>query len=325
MVLSSQLAADPLLGMSERVTIIIPCYNAERWIGQSIESALRQTWHDKEVIVINDGSSDGSPAVAKSYQNRGVRVLDQTNRGAAAARNTGLKEARGSFVQFLDADDLLAPDKIERQMRLLAGGSGRRIASGEWARFQSDPNEGVFAPHSNWRDLGGVEFLQSNYEEIDMMHPGAWLAPRALLDRAGPWNESLSLNDDGEYFARVVLAAESIVFCAGARSYYRSNLSGSLSGRTDQRALESLYRSTELILQHLLASDISPRTRSAAAYAWKWISFELYPGAPELSRRAECHSHDLGGSSRPFPAGGRFQLASKFLGWRLAKRWVLRS
>jgi len=309
--------------MADLVSIIVPCYNAERWLGQALDSVLAQSWAPTEVIVVNDGSRDRSLTVAQGYESQGIKVINQPNRGASAARNAGLRVARGAFVQFLDADDLLAPDKIELQMRFLAGGNGRLLASGEWARFQLDPNEGVFAPHSNWRDLGGVEFLQSNYEEIDMMHPAAWLAPRALLDRAGPWNESLSLNDDGEYFARVALAAESIVFCTGAKSYYRSNLDGSLSGRTDRRALESLYRSTELILQHLLASDTSPRTRSAAAYAWKWIAFELYPGAPELSRAAEQHSRQLGGSNRPFPAGGRFQLAAKFIGWRAAKRLIL--
>ncbi len=308
--------------MTPRVSIIIPCYNAERWVAATLESALAQTWPEKEIIVVNDGSTDGSAAAARAFAARGVRIIDQPNRGASAARNTGLRAARGDFIQFLDADDLLAPDKIAPQARLLAAGDGTRLASGAWARFESDPASAVFTSFPNWRDLTGVEFLQLHYEEFCMMHPAAWLAPRALLDRAGPWDESLSLNDDGEYFARVMLASRGIVFCAEARSYYRSNLSGSLSKRTDARALESLYRSVELTLAYLLAADRSPRTVSAAAYAWKWAAFELHPGAPELSRQAEEACRRLGGSDRPFPAGGRFQLASRLLGWRLAKRLV---
>ena len=153
-----------------------------------------------------------------------------------------------------------------------------------------------------------------------MMQPGAWLAPRPLLEAAGPWNESLSLNDDGEYFARVMLAAERIVFCRAALTYYRAHAGNRLSARRDRRALESLFRSVELTTGHLVATDTSARTRAAVAYAWKWTAFELYPGAPDLAERAEAASRQQGGSARPFPAGGRFQFAARFLGWRLAKR-----
>jgi glycosyltransferase involved in cell wall biosynthesis len=307
--------------MTALVNIIVPCYNAGPWLAETLESALAQTWPEKEIIVINDGSRDDSLDIARRFEPRGVTVVDQPNRGASAARNHGLRLARGDFVQFLDADDLLAPEKIERQMHLLQSRGGSHLASGAWARFDSDPANAFFAPFTNWRDLGGVEFLQLHYEESCMMHPAAWLASRTLLDRAGPWNETLSLNDDGEYFARVMLASPGIVFCAEARSYYRSNLPGSLSKRADRRALESLFRSVELTLDHLLAADSTARTRAAVAYAWKWAAFELYPGAPELSRTAEANSLRFGGSPRPFPAGGRFQVAARLFGWRLARRF----
>jgi glycosyltransferase involved in cell wall biosynthesis len=307
------------------VSVIIPCHNAEPWLAPAIESVLAQTWPDREVIVIDDGSTDGSLALARRFESRGVRVIGQPNRGAAAARNAGLREASGRFIQFLDADDLLAPGKIEAQMKRLEDTGDRTLASGAWARFHLDPAEADFTPQANWRDLSGVEFLQIHYERICMMHPAAWLAPRALLDRTGPWDESLSLNDDGEYFARAMLAADTIVFCPEARSFYRSGRPGTLSGRKDRRALDSLYRSTELIVSRLLAADASPRSTAAAAFAWKWIAFETYPTAPDRSLAAEKNSRALGGSNRPLPAGGRFQLASKFLGWRLAKRLTLRS
>lgn len=303
------------------VSIIIPCYNAGAWLPDAVESALAQTWPRKEIIVVNDGSGDDSLAVARRYEARGVRVIDQPNRGASAARNAGLGTARGEYVQFLDADDILALGKVDAQMRLFTlRGRENVLVSGGWARFQRDPREADFVPQANWRDMTGVEFLQMHFETGAMMQPAAWLSPRALLDRAGPWDESLSLNDDGEYFARVMLAAERIVFCADARSYYRSGLTNSLSGRSDRRALESLYRSVDLTLGYLNSSDTSPRTIAASAHGWKWIAFEMYPGAPDLARAAERNSVMLGGSRRPFPAGGRFQLASMFLGWRLAKR-----
>ena len=302
------------------VSIIIPCFNAAPWIGATLESALAQTWPHREIIVVDDGSTDGSLQIARSYERGRLRVIAQSNAGAAAARNAGLRVAQGEFIQFLDADDLLAPDKISNQLARIRSMDPDTLASSAWARFGRDPSEAVFTSEANHKDLSGVEYLQINFEKRTMMHPAAWLAPRALLDGAGPWDESLSLNDDGEYFARAALAASQIVHCADARSYYRSNLSGSLSGRKDPRALQSHYRSVELTVEHLLKYDASPRSRAAAAYAWKCTAFELYPGAPVLAQAAESAGRQLGGSNRPFPGSGRFQFAAKFLGWRLARQ-----
>lgn len=306
--------------MTPLVSIVIPCFNAERWLAATLESALAQTWPATEIIVVDDGSRDGSLALARSFAARGVNILAQANAGASAARNTGLRAARGEWIQFLDADDLLAPDKIEQQLRRLASAPSTTLFSGAWARFQTSPALAVFQPEPNWRDLMAIEFLRLHFEEGWMMHPAAWLARRSLLAQAGPWNETVSLNDDGEYFARVMLAAGRIVFCGEARSYYRSGNRASLSARLDRRALESLYRVAELTLSRLLAAEDSPRTRAAAAAGWKWTAFELYPGAPDLSLQAEQHARALGGSARQLPAGKKFQLASRVLGWRLAKR-----
>lgn len=304
-----------------RVSILVPCHNAAPYVASALDSAFAQTWPHYEVILVDDGSSDDSLRIARAYESRGLRVLAQPNRGAAAARNAALQAATGEFIQFLDADDVLAADKIAQQVPRLVASGPRMLASGAWARFRAEPAEAVFSPQPNGRDLSGVEFLQLHFEGGWMMQPAAWLAPRTLLDRAGPWDETLSLNDDGEYFARVMLVADRIVFCPEARSYYRTSLpGGSLSGRKDPRALASLHRSIELTLSHLQKADQTPRTRAACAYAWKWTAFELYPGAPALARDAESRCRALGGSRRPLPAGGRFQLLARLVGWRLAKR-----
>jgi glycosyltransferase involved in cell wall biosynthesis len=306
--------------MPPRVSILIPSHNAGRWLAATLDSALAQTWPNREIIVVDDGSTDDSLSVARGYEPRGIRVIAQPNRGASAARNQALAAARGDYIQFLDADDLLHPRKIELQMAILESCDGQFICSGEWARFHEAPGSVVFDPQPNYRDLTGVEFLQIFFEQIAMMQPAAWLAPRPLLDRAGPWNEQLSLNDDGEYFARAMLAARGIRFCPGARVYYRSGIGGSLSQRKDPKALQSAFLAMELTLGHLLAVDQSARTKSAAAFGWKWLAFESYPGAPALAREAERRSRQLGKCARPVPAGRLFQIASKLVGWRLAKR-----
>jgi glycosyltransferase involved in cell wall biosynthesis len=302
------------------VSIIIPCYNAGAWVAQTLESALAQTWPHKEIIFVNDGSRDGSLAVAQCFESRGVQVVDQPNQGASAARNHGLRLARGEFIQFLDADDLLAPDKIERQMAVLRDAGPEVLVSAAWGRFTTDLAQAEFVPQAVSAARSGVEFLQLHYETGSMMQPGAWLASRQLLDRAGPWDETLSLNDDGEYFARVMLAAGRLVHVPSARCFYRSGLSTSLSRRSDPRSLLSLFRSVELTTGHLLKADNSPRTQAACADAWTRAAFELYPTLPAQAREAEQNARALGGPRRPMPGSGRFQLAARFLGWRLARR-----
>src|ERR1700730_16393596 len=97
------------------VSILIPCYNAERWVAQAIRSALAQTWPDKEVVVVDDGSTDGSLEVIQSFGDV-IRYETRPNRGGNVARNRLLELAPGEWIQYLDADDYLLPDKIERQL-----------------------------------------------------------------------------------------------------------------------------------------------------------------------------------------------------------------
>ncbi len=104
--------------MSDLVSILIPCYNAERWIAQSIESALAQTYGSIEVIVVDDGSTDRSLDIIRGFGDR-IRWETGPNRGGNWARNRLLDLARGEWVQFLDADDYLLPDKVEPQMHFL--------------------------------------------------------------------------------------------------------------------------------------------------------------------------------------------------------------
>ena len=152
-----------------------------------------------------------------------------------------------------------------------------------------------------------------------MMHPSAWLVPRAVAERAGPWNESLSLNDDGEYFCRVALASAGVAFCAdaGARSFYRSGVAGSLSRQRSNRARTSQFESLDLIERHLLAADASPRTRHALACQWRRFVHDFYPEPAALVARAEAHAESLDGAKLgPPPMGPKTAALARLIGWR---------
>src|SRR5713226_3588018 len=119
------------------VSILVPAFNEQRWIASTLESAVGQTWPDKEIIVVDDGSTDDTLAIARRFASKGVSVVTQEHQGAAAARNAALSVSQGHHIQWLDANDLLAPDKIERQVLELDRCSRRTLLSSAWGRFMS--------------------------------------------------------------------------------------------------------------------------------------------------------------------------------------------
>ena len=118
------------------VSILIPAFNAEDWVGDAIASAVGQTWPRKEIIVVDDGSRDATLSIARVFASKGVSVVTQANRGGSAARNRALTMCQGDYIQWLDADDLLEPQKIAHQMAAVEQGENRRtLLSGEWGWF----------------------------------------------------------------------------------------------------------------------------------------------------------------------------------------------
>jgi glycosyltransferase involved in cell wall biosynthesis len=304
------------------VSIVVPAYNAAPYIAETLQSVNCQTYPRTEVIVVNDGSRDDTLAVARSFAGKTVRVLDQANRGAAAARNHGLRETQGDLIQFLDADDLLGPEKIDRQVRRLADTSDC-VATGKWGRFTTTIAESRFVPEPFWQDLPPVDWLVSCWERASMMHPAGWLTPRALIDRAGPWDETLSLNDDGEFFTRVVLAGREVQFVPDAVSYYRSCLPSSLSGSKSDAAWDSGYRAAVAMTDRLLATESSDRTRRACVRLLQEFEYACYPARRDLCSATRSRVRRLGGPLFPPPQGPKMRAVSRVLGWRLAKRLAL--
>src|SRR5271154_7117490 len=114
--------------MKPLVSILIPAYNAEAWISDTLRSALAQTWERKEIIVVDDGSKDQTLAVARRFESESdcVHVFTQENQGAAATRNKAFSLCKGDYVQWLDADDLISPEKIARQMEAIGDSPDQR-------------------------------------------------------------------------------------------------------------------------------------------------------------------------------------------------------
>ena len=133
--------------MKPLVSILIPAYNAEAWISDTIRSAMAQTWPRKEIIIVNDGSTDQTWRVARQFESKDVFVVDRDNQGAASTRNHAFSLSQGDYIQWLDADDLLSPDKVQRQMKALDKiRSSRTLFSSGWGYFAYRTKKAEFSP-----------------------------------------------------------------------------------------------------------------------------------------------------------------------------------
>lgn len=307
------------------VSILIPAYNAESYLSHAIESALHQTWPHKEIIVVDDGSKDKTLQIALSYFDKGVRVFkNERNIGQTASLNRCLAEMSEDtqFVQYLDADDILSPNKIEEQINRLIKEKSGVLATCSWGRFYThNPDDALFVEGYDWKDYSDpVAWLVDDWSGRGTMPPGAWLFPRSIVDKIGPWNEKLSLNNDMEYFTRAVIASSGIVFCRNAKLYYRSGLANNLSGRRDAKAMASQREVIRLSTEALLLRENSSRTRHAAACYWQTLAYMAYPDYPELVYEAEARASALGGGTRKPSVSRPFLPISNYVSWKLALR-----
>ena len=312
--------------MPKLISILIPAYNAEKWIRFTINSALSQTWPKKEIIIVDDGSSDNTLQIAKQFESKSVKVKTQENSGASNARNKALSFAQGEYIQWLDADDLLAPDKIEKQLE--KGDitpDSMILLSSCYANFYYRYHKATFVPNSLWQDLTPVEWLLTKFTENIWMNPAVWLVTRRLTELAGPWDDRLSLDDDGEYFCRVVAASVKVKFIPEARIYYRLANARSLSRATSYKACESLLLSLSLSFRHLLSLESSQRTRDACLeYLARWFHY-FYPEKKQLVHKVHDLASSLGGTVPGPSLPLKYRLLSRLFGWQVAKEamsWV---
>ena len=313
---------NPRLAMKPLVSILIPAYNAEEWIAYTLQSAIAQTWPRKEIIVVNDGSTDGTAEVARRFASRGVAVVSTAeNLGVAAAENRAYEIGQGDYIQWLGADDLLAPDKIEWQLSALREVDSKRILlSSPWAPFYYRTRQVRFIHNSLWQDLSPVEWLLRKMGENLHMQPATWLTSRELAEAAGPFNSGLYYDDDGEYFCRVLLASEGTRFVPEARVFYRVTTSNRVSylGNSDKKR-ESLFISMKLHIQYLRSLEDSGRVRKAClTYLQNWYH-NFYPERPDIVSELQVLAAQLQGHLEEPSLRWKYAWMNPLFGWKVAK------
>jgi len=307
--------------VKQLVSILIPAFNAEKWIRDCIESALAQTWPWKEIIVVDDGSRDATLGIARSCVSPNVQVIVQENRGASAARNHALSLAQGDYIQWLDADDLLAPNKVARQLKdAEPGQTSRVLLSGAWGKFYRRPERSQFMPSPLWEDLEPTEWLLRKVDQNLWMPPMSWLVSRWLTKMAGGWNENLSLDDDGEYFCRILSCSSRIRFIREAQCFKRSTFGLSHDLTLNDCKLDSLSISLLSYIQRLRTMEDSPRTRAACLkFLNRWTIY-FYPERPDIVHRMQLTAKELGEGLASPRLRPKYQWLQKIFGWSIAKK-----
>jgi glycosyltransferase involved in cell wall biosynthesis len=304
------------------VSILIPAYNAEKWIADTLRSAIAQTWEAKEIIVVDDGSTDRTLAIARQFESEQVRIVAHEHQGAAASRNTALSLSQGQYIQYLDADDLMARDKIARQLEVLGHSPSKRtLLSGSWGEFVYRYHRTEFVPTALWCDLRPVDWLTRKMKLGVFMQTATWLVSRELAEAAGPWDIRLLGDDDGEYFCRVLLASDGVRFVPESKVYYRKSGVSCLSyiGLSDSK-LEAQMCSMQLHIRYLCSLEDSARVREACiAYLQNWLPF-FYPNRPDLVGQAEEMAERLGGKLQPPQLSWKAAAFSALFGRRQMKR-----
>ncbi|MEC4817763.1 MAG: glycosyltransferase [Scytonema sp. PMC 1069.18] len=257
--------------MQKLVSIIIPCFNAEKWLAEAIDSCLQQTYSNIEVIVIDDGSTDKSLEIIKSY---GKRIIWERvpHKGANHARNRGFVLSKGKYIQYLDADDYILPEKIEKQVRFLEA-TGADVVYGDWRHQYHLPNG------RSYQDK--IEKPLAQEDILESLLANWWTAVASLLyrrtavEKSGGWDKNLPAAQDRDFFLSVVIHGAKVVYQPGCDSIYRRYGNVTVSTSSKPRWIEC-HRAVLVKAEQKLRkmNKMSPKYRNALAKCYFELSRE---------------------------------------------------
>ncbi len=303
--------------MQNNVSILVPCYNAEQWIAQAIESALNQTYSNKEVIVVNDGSSDRSLDIIKSFGDR-IHWETGPNKGGNAARDRLLKLSTGEWLQYLDADDYLFPDKIKQQVQFLAhvphadvvySPSVLEYHQGDrtWQELLPIPE-----PHDPWILLARWFLPQT----------GSPLWRKQAIVDVGGWKIDQPCCQEHELYLRLLIAGKQFEYCSDAGSVYRQWSETTLCKRdkrqTHQQRLQIKSRLEQYLRQQNMLTQARLNAINQARFECArmiWLSNPQWANnVIDQIRESDRHFIPSGAA-----APKTYQLAYQFFGFSIAE------
>ena len=215
--------------MGPLVSVVIPVFNGERFLREAVQSVLDQRYSPVEIVIVDDGSTDGTETVARSFSET-VRYLKQTNKGPAAARNRGIEHAQGSLLAFADADDLWPPDKLKLQLSYLIEDPAIEIVMG---RIQQ-----VFVGADQGEPFGDPAFS---------VNLGSAIIRKSVFERVGLFDETMRYSEDVDWFMRAREGGAAIKTIDAVTLLYRQHDQNMTRGKStsELNVLKALKRSLD--------------------------------------------------------------------------------
>ena len=306
------------------VSVVIPCYNAAKFLEKTVNSVFSQTYSDYELILIDDGSTDNTAEIINSYGDR-VRAKFTPNRGASSARNLGTSLATGNFIQYLDADDILLPNALAKRITALEQ-TDTDISYSNWQKLEENLS-GDF-------ELG--ELITRKIEDInedpeiaiftDFWGPPASLMYRkAIVDKIGGWNESLPIIQDARFLLDASLFGAKFVHVAEIDSYYRVHKKNSLSKRSRTAFAQDCFNNACQVENFWLQrkGKISEEQRNALIKVYGGLARFFFEHNRPLFFKITRKIYDLAPNYLPSHPRSLYWL-SKYLGYETAEAIALK-
>jgi len=308
------------------VSVIIPCFNAERFLTETVESVLQQTLQEYEIILIDDGSTDNTREVILSLISRfgsQIQAKFGPNGGVSAARNRGTELAKGEFIQYLDADDLLRTNSLAKRVEALVN-SGADVAYSDWQKLEED-EDGVFRP--------GV-IISRRIEDIhpdpevalftDFWAPlAALLYRRSIVDAIGGWRDSLPIIQDARFALDAALHKGKFVYVPGVGADYRVHRTDSLSRRDPIAFNRDIFKSATEVEEWWKRDGVITEARSQALIkVYGYVARASFERDREIFEAAYQVLERLNPGYIP-KSPRHLKLASQLLGYRRAENIAL--
>lgn len=256
-----------------KVSVIIPSYNYARFLPGAIESVLDQTFQDFELIVVDDGSTDETADVVRPYtENHGLKYIRQENRGPSSARNTGIRNARGKLVAFLDPDDLWLPEKLRRQVALMDADAEVGLS---YCLVDFIDEEGRRFPDISWPHPSGATYKDLLYLNWVVGSGSSVLIRKSVFDEVGLFDEGLKGLEDMDMWIRILRhhkSAHADEVLARVRRHVRSMQAGKAIdlGKREREYLAHLNKSLELF------PELEPYRKEARDRIYEGLVFTAY-------------------------------------------------
>ena len=235
-----------------KVSVIIPAYNGDRYIGEAIDSILSQTYSDYEIIVVDDGSTDSTRQVIEQYGSK-IQYLSQTNQGVAASRNLGLTQAKGEYVAFLDQDDIFLPHKLASQVALLEQNPSLGIANSGWQIANQQGN--VNAAVEPWKEI--PELNLTNLIIWKPVFLGAMLFRRSWLERTEGFDTTLEQTPDVDLVLRLTAMGATAAWVKQTTVKYRQH-----EANASRNTLLQAQELDQILERFFTQSNLSPEIKT---------------------------------------------------------------